>query len=204
MTERRFFEFEKVWHVGRYPAPRPGGPRRLSYEGDGLSVSVDPQDWAQIAELESTRLISLRRIDGRPIRLFGAYGGKAEIEVWAVSAGLAVRGREYVADHAAYLSREAAQRARPPYGRIVERDAVLPSAAFEARLRAIYPESGHRDQAHGAFDGEMAARYSVTLADCDGTWWASRYDPEGLSAPAGLIIPERLALMRVTEEGEVE
>ena len=201
--EKRFFEFDKVWHVGRYPAPRSSGPRTINYEGNGLSVSVHPQDWAQIAELDSFRVIELQRTDGQPIRLLNAYGAQDEINAWAISSGLAIRGKEFIADHCAFLTREFAQKNRPPGGRIIEKDALLPSVRLDTILRTRY-DLGNREQAHPVFQGEIAARYSATLPDVDGTWWAHKFDPEGLSAPSGLIIPERLSLLRITSVGEID
>ena len=43
-----FKSFAKLWHVG---SMNPRIKRPGSYEGAGLSVSVHPEDWQQIAEI---------------------------------------------------------------------------------------------------------------------------------------------------------
>ena len=43
-----FKSFAKLWHVG---SMNPKDKRPGSYEGAGLSVSVHPEDWQQIAEI---------------------------------------------------------------------------------------------------------------------------------------------------------
>ena len=188
----------QVWHVGTYPEPPPAGPRQLSQEGLGLSVSIHPQAWAQIAGL-GDRFVRLTRRDGQPGQFLDAHRARAQVEAWALESGLALSGVVWRVSGFDYLTETAARREHP-HGRRVLVSVPLPAPAFARQLAERYaPVTA--DQPHMVFDGEMFNRFAAGQPALDGVWWANRLAPAHYSAPVGLILPERLGRWQVVEIG---
>ena len=179
-------------HIGTLD-PDDKGLRGASYEGHGLSVSVDPDDWLRIAKLGGLPWWELRNAAGRFMDRHALTGAQRDqISAWAVDAGLARRRELWrVTYHDDELdgdvsvlfdSREAAE---------VELDdlddgeaqpvmALTATAALAARV--------------GRADGDCfdlaAVCFTEDITDVDGVWWADRRGP--FSAPRGVILPGRL------------
>lgn len=195
----KIHEIRRVWHVGAFPAPRPAGQRALSYEGDGLSVSVHPAEWARIARL-GDRAVALERRDGRAGRFLDGYTTRDEARVWGLAAGLVVATTLYRATGVDFTS-EAAARSEHPRAKALPVAGFAPAPSFTAWLAATYGTWPGPAYVPPAFEGEMANRYASALdPDLDGVWWTHDYRPETLSCPAGLILPARVANWTVVEE----
>lgn len=197
--------FDAVYHVG-YPDRDPGR-RRFSYEGPGLSVSRNPASWRYIARLGEAPCWRCMRKDGGYglfVDFHALTDGLLEtLRMEALRRGLlipATHWRAYRWDEEAgeetfsvFRTREEAERevgdpADDPCAR------VEPVRGFEpgADLRAWW-ERHFADPVPVGFADEFAVLYLIRETGCcDGVWWEDEHDPWALSAPRGVIFPERL------------
>lgn len=169
----------------------------MSWEGDGLSVSVDPDSWARIAPV-GDRAVALERRDGSPGRFLDGYAAQSDAIRWGKAVGLAQTVSLWRASDGVYTS-EASARGEHPRARLEQIEGSGPSPAFTLWLEEAYGRFWIGN-IHPVFAGELVNRYAGALPDAlDGVWWNDRYRV-GVSAPAGLILPERLAAWHVVAE----
>lgn len=197
----------RLWHVGTGDPTHKGGS---SYEGDGLSVSRHPADWARIA-----------RLGGRVHEVVAGGGGPTVMvyahEVDAVAAMEAARALGWVRPVTVWVATVEDEDGEPTtFDLATEEEAVEevadaldldpdhPADAREiasrvSREAAWAPEPvvlPSRTDANGmsALDHVLLHALAVrpSLSHVDGVWWEDRYDPVGLSAPRGTVHVERL------------
>lgn len=185
-------------HVGTLDA---SAKRRDSMEGAGLSVSLHPDEWREIARgLVSGPTWDCRRSDGAKgafldvLRLKGAH--LAAIEDWAIREGLARRAEIYfmsyedeeLEDTVTWLFETEAEMLAEAEDRDDAETGTQPGLVATEALRAI--SMGRVDLA--CVPDMIAIAYAERETDLDGCWWSERLDPDVLSAPRGVIVPARI------------
>lgn len=195
--------FGTVAHIGTWPdAPAGRTPRRgASYEGIGLSVSVHPDAWQHIARLGGYPLRWMTRRDGRAGLFIDGHAAYPAAKAWARSQGwVAERAGWEVCWEDDELERrvcintfdadDAAESVVDEPPRAIK--ITLPTGELLRRLDDYY--GAQTNNVHPAFDGELVNRWVATQhPEADGVWWDNILDPATLTAPAGLIVPERLS-----------
>lgn len=202
-------KFQSLYHIGTWPdAPdanrRPG--HTDSYEGIGLSVSVHPEAWMHIVKLGGFPIRKLARADGLAGRFIDAYERLEEARAWARSRGWLL-GRpgwevswyddemdDTMSMH--LFDEHEAREEADERGELRQITIWVASGELLTRLDAHYGKQKH-DQ-HGSLDGELLNRWTAaTQPQLDGVWWNSELDETRLTAPGGIILPEKLAEWRV-------
>jgi hypothetical protein len=196
--------YSEVWHVGSLN-PADKGRDGNSHEGAGLSVSRDPEVWAEIAKLVGPTH-GLRRADAAFLNYHRFTRRDVACE-WAVSQGLLFYGHFFEVSwydsewddrlHTLFMSREQAA---------AEFDAVRESDD-SAELRPMEGWCGTR-RLSGRMGFEVDPIFAEELAiSCwvedatalDGIWWQDQFAPERLSAPRGVIVLSRLPFWTITQ-----
>lgn len=192
--------FEALWHVGTFDLADKGCNGE-SHEGRGLSVSVDPDAWVEIHRLgglpvwELTRagnaFLDFHRLDRRR---------RKAVAAWCVENGYAVRGKAWKAE---WQDDEAERRRHMLFDTRVEAEAQVedePDATVGEvevhRATALMEAFVGRHVDPVEMPDHMAAAYADKVLGLDGVWWEDERDPDLLSAPRGVIFPERLAAWR--------
>ena len=193
----------RVYHVGLYPEARPPTSRWTSYEGIGLSISLDPKAWIKIAKLGGLPLVEMHRRDGQPGRFLDWHESRDIVLAWGVAASLVrcvpawlvcYENDEVGEVEMMYFDRKQAQKEMRGFeeagmeATLGETSGFVADGALAARLEEAF---GPIAPEHGAVLAELANRYAAA-AGLDGVWWDDDNDPDFLSAPRGVIIPERL------------
>ena len=202
-----------VYHVGsrRAPTTRPWS----SMEGPGLSVTLHPDEWREIAELSGPTW-RLRRGDHRAGRFFDMYSDRRKLLAQARKSGWITRGTIYVVssdddetgDRRSmwFAYRDEAQAEYEDRVDSGQADATLeeqPGWYATPALNDRWAEAFRSD-----LDLVMVEEFAVhqiveAVMALDGLWWSDRLDPINLSAPRGVIFPTRLnewAWRKVTNE----
>lgn len=189
-----------VFHIGSLD---PAEARGRSYEGAGVSVSLCPAAWDHIAEIpgapwwrlecEGARFLDRHALDEQT---------RQAIADWGVKQGLAESRRgvqieydyeyefsgvercvRYCADRADAL--EEIEQEELDNAKISPATWLVALPALEARCSARIARAGD------CFD-YLLPIWVEDCTDVDGVWWEDDFDPEGLSAPRGVILPSRL------------
>ncbi len=193
--------FVELMHCGSLD-PRDKGRMGESYEGHGLSVSVHPDEWSEIADLMgdgepwACDARDLRLVDGHAlVSQFGAsllswglrHGWVSECAAWRV---------DYVdaetEDDRYFLVGsldEAEAEAAEVSGDIREVAGHAPSAALCTRM-LWHPRRTARPAV--AIAQDLATVWAED-AGYDGIWWDDDLDVAALSAPRGVLFPHALA-----------
>jgi hypothetical protein len=195
-------EFLAVTHIGTLNTE---DRKTMSYEGDGLSVSVDPDAWEYIARLGGSPWWTLTSTDGGPLRFLDAHAltdaQTDAIHEWAASHGLVTRGTAYrvyfwddeldgeVFQMTSRVEAETEAEDRDD-ARIETVDAWLPTASFTSRGRCV--------DLSDTPDIVLATWVEQARPDLHGVWWNDTLDPVILSAPRGVIVPARLTAVTVS------
>ena len=188
---------DTVYHVGDLDVASKGTD---SYEGAGLSVSEHPEEWAEIAELPGDTW-TLTNPDGAFLDALGLNKTqKTSIAKWGKTHGYvqeATVWRVYFWDseleeetYVEFDSREDAEAEVEEYedARVEE----VPSALLgTSKLALEGMNSDVRDNVGIAWDVLMTV-YVERETSLDGVWWHERLDVYALSAPRGVIVPDRL------------
>lgn len=194
---------ERLYHVGSLEQ-RHKNTQGPSYEGNGLSVSLHPQEWTAIARLGGNPTWELHKPAGRfllahrltkaqkhGIVLWGLDSGFLEQSVrWEVSYLDVETGDRrwfWCASEAEALAEVQDQEEDDAAARAVSRkkDVVVGTAKLFERIGFGKPDAGDFD-----------LTLTLWVEDCtelDGVWWDDRLDPQALSAPRGVINLKRLS-----------
>lgn len=212
-----------VWHWSharafRMPLTLRPSPRPESLEGVGLSVSIHPLAWQQIAKLGGAYLHRLSRRDGNPGR-FVQFSSALERRAlaWGVQHGYLTATQVYrVAFYDSELdeerffdveTREEAQQEADDNANIKP----VKSVAATPKLLAVWLR--HFPRHRGPLDAVLAKIQALNLyvaatqPSRDGIWWDERLDPAAYSAPRGVILPHALArwqAQRVSERDALD
>lgn len=202
--------YPEVFHVGSLNAQDKGRAGN-SYEGNGLSVSLHPEEWTQIARLGGGQTFRLVKDTGSfldTVELSAdwrqAFETQALVDGWLT---LAPRWRIDWFDSETdervhtFLKDEEAARAELEFiGESAETDACRPVQVpiATAKLTArIGFEPDDLDAATLALTCWVEDHTSL-----DGLWWHERLDVDQLSAPRGVINLRSLPSWTITPVGE--
>lgn len=181
--------FEEVFHVGTL---NPADRRTDSYEGEGLSVSMHPDEWAAIARLVGTTW-RLARPDGALLR-FASFHDLTEQDRHRLRNWGAARG--WVEQRTAYrvswfddewnttMSVDLAGEDQAHAEAEEVEGTVAPVVVW--RATEAFPDG----RVHGGVDPTdllLVAYVRACRPDLDGVWWADRWDPARLSCPRGVL-----------------
>ena len=188
-------ELAEVIHVGSLD-PAAKGLAGPSHEGHGLSISLDPESWQQIARLGGNDWWQLERPGARFLDVHAL--GKAErerIASWGIEQGLVEQRQMWrvsyfdseVDDEVGFLcaseSEAMDEAAATEDAKVTSELALCPTIALEEAIGQC--------SAPDCFDHLLVLWVEREHADLDGLWWADEYGL--LSAPRGVILPSRLA-----------
>ena len=211
LNESKFaqIKLDAVFHVGTLDAAQKGTYHRRSQEGNGLSVSLHPHEWAQIAKLGGGRLYRLEKHDG----VFLDYHRitprlRRALEAWTLDQGWAQLGTRwrvewYDSEQAdrRYLLVESQEAAQAEFGSFVgDASATMkPVQVFCATAKLI-------ERIGFAPDPIETLDLTTTcwVEDCtalDGVWWEDTLSPDDLSAPRGVINLKSLPAWTVLDQG---
>jgi len=192
-------EFDEVFHIGTLRQEDKGKAHGSSWEGHGLSISLDPGAWELIAKLGGAPWWRLRRSGGRFLDYWQLSAEeRLQISAWAVKRGLAQWTRAWrlsyfddELDDTMSILHEDEEDARLEAedfddARIEQVRVLSPTEELERRLGM----PSHLD----CFDHVLVLWVQDERPDLDGVWWEDSYGP--YSAPRGVILPDRLASWR--------
>lgn len=182
--------FPELWHVGSL---RPQDKKEVSLEGQGLSVSIHPEEWSRIARLdgptwqvhkEGHSFLDYRNLSTTTLE---------QIAAWGIEQGYVVRQPVFIASwvddewdqmlSTAFLDvEEAVEQVEDTEGTIEEQVCLVATGAFpDPTVR-----SGDIDPS------EILSVLWAAEQGFDGVWWNDIYDPLMLSAPRGVICVDRV------------
>jgi hypothetical protein len=190
--------FRTLWHQGSFN-PSDKGVRGPSYEGAGLSVSVDPDAWEQIARLGGLPRWRLTRADDTPGRFVNFHRLSAAQLAALAQAGSsrgwlerAVRHKVSWADpetnDARFCLFADSERAKDEADDMRQWAEEVSTQVTEMDVATALLEGIARQPVSDDLALEMVLTSLVEEVDfLDGVWWADRLDPDALSAPRGCI-----------------
>jgi len=186
-------EIPRLAHLGTMVATDKG---KRSYEGHGLSVSLDPDAWSEIAKLGGLPLWELEKADGVFIEAHSLTEDQKDIITeWGIKSGLVETAisyqttrwddeldGEYCGLYSTYQEAYAeAETDESPEDMIKTVVTLKPLAALEQRL-------GMKSELD-CFD-HLLVVYAEDETEADEVWWEDAYG--FMSAPRGVILPSRL------------
>ncbi|KQO98719.1 hypothetical protein ASF30_11700 [Leifsonia sp. Leaf264] len=186
-----------------------------SYEGQGLSVSMDPDAWEQIAELggnprwsvgvDNPQFLDFHELTAEqkdaindwgvergyviPVTATRIYTWDSEDESWRYYLTTDESDVEFERDEAEAMEYEVRE-GRPMDGEDEDGFVYLDSEATFATTD-VFPDPTVRRGSLGE-DQILATLWVQETTDFDGVWWEDDYDPERLSAPRGVIVPRAI------------
>lgn len=188
--------FPELYHVGSLNAEEKGND---SYEGAGLSVSVHPNAWRRIA-----------RIGGETWKVTKAGNQflnyhettpeqHAEMVKWAVKQGYAepttywsvsYYDDEWDEERVFYCdSREEAEEEAEGYDTDQIEEHPNKLRGTEKLMQRCKVNKSHMQHP----DHLIATVFADDVLGLDGVWWEDTFDPSRLSAPRGVIFPDKVA-----------
>ncbi len=197
--------FEVLYHVGTMDAAQKNAAFE-SLEGDGLSVSLHPEEWREIAELGNSPTWVLTKAGNQFLDFHSLDDDqRAQIREWGIAEGWLEPARLW---EVSYYDDECEDRrlfvfdnegeARDEYDgcdpesepQLVEKDGAVATSKLSERvaMKRIDPSLGE----------ELAVVvFAEDVAGLDGVWWEDTYDPSGLSCPRGVISVAALPGFRI-------
>lgn len=193
----------KLWHVGSLNAADKGND---SQEGNGLSVSLHPEDWARIAKL-GDQFFTMTRKGGTFLDAYAMnQSTRQSLETWGISQRYlheaALYELTYVDDDedvrfTLYTDEAKAQAEADFLREEGEKDVKV-----EPTVRLVLTDSAvQRVGFKQSIDSGMEMIAAFWVEDCtplDGVWWNDRYAPNSLSAPRGVINLKQLPQWKVS------
>jgi hypothetical protein len=186
--------FQKLFHVGSLDASH----KDLgSYEGSGISVSLHPNEWRQIANL-SGNIWQCIKLNNKFIDFYKlSKKSKAVIEEWAIRSGLAIPKTSWRVSF--YDDEDDENKYFTFYD---ENKAKEEAESFDTEPEKIEgtlvstPRLAHRmlQRIDGVecFDLIVVA-YAEDVMKYDGVWWNEKLNVSNLSAPRGVIVPSMVS-----------
>jgi hypothetical protein len=184
--------FSKVYHIGSMDIKNKSN---FSLEGSGLSVSIHPREWSQIARLGGNAIFELVKSNG----VFAdAYKMNKEhkktIINWALTNGYLIQKETYKVcwfdddlEHTVCMEFDNLKKAKDELGNKdegrelkINKKGLLPTEKLkqETQQQAIDPSQ--------TFD-LLLTIYVENTSNYDGVWWSDKLDPLNYSAPRGVI-----------------
>jgi len=185
---------EQVFHIGTLD---PGQKGEFSWEGHGLSISLDPEAWEKIAKLGGFPWWRLQKTGGSFLdyhRLSSFHRGRATR--WGLREGYCVEKTGY---EFSYYDDELEDDMRFTYTdrdeALVEAEGVGADEESVLLTTILVATDKLRKELHlkvdiNCFD-QLFCLWAERFTSFDGVWWDDQYG--FMSAPRGVIFPSRLA-----------
>lgn len=189
-----FRSFPVLYHVGSLNAADKGND---SYEGAGLSVSLHPEEWMEIAQLSGpvwqairpgNKFLDFYRLTKRQ---------KATIIAWGQSEGYLEQKAQWRVDYYdeeyeekrffVFDNEQEAQEEAQEYGTVPKEI----KGATDSTAKLIQRTKQGRVSPGMGFE-LLCPVYVEDVLNIDGVWWNERLEPEALSAPRGVIVPSQI------------
>jgi hypothetical protein len=198
---------DEVFHIGTLDAADKGSVFSSSYEGHGLSVSECPEEWERIAELGGLPWWELSRPGGR---FADAHmldeEQRACVEAWGIGQGLVERVLAYKVswydsdrEDSVYMLFIDETEARDELGEAEDeerQDRKLEKVEVLQGTTLLDSDMGF-STGLDCFDF-LLITYVEKETELDGVWWDDILDGD-LSAPRGVIFPERVSAWQITK-----
>jgi hypothetical protein len=190
-----------VAHIGRLDI---GEKNSGSYEGAGLSVSINPGAWSQIARIGSEGFI-LKKEDGSDAEFVDAIHmikeHKKSVIEWARDSALIEDREIWIASYfdtetnkRCFFECSSREEAEDEIEDLERGKVTGPKLVVTATKKLLAREGHSPDQATSSsltFDLALM-QYVQTHLDVDGVWWAEVLDVDAYSAPRGVLFTNRL------------
>jgi hypothetical protein len=188
----------RVAHIGTMQAGDKSASFGGSWEGHGLSVSLDPEAWEAIAKLGGGPWWELRSFAGRFIEAHDLGAAQREvIAEWGREQGLVESITAYRSTHhdeegeEYFVLHETKEDAEVESDWDGEEDSAASPVAEDMTLKptALLEEKLGMRSHLNCFD-HLLVVYGDEMTGYDGVWWEDDYGH--LSAPRGVIFPGRV------------
>lgn len=191
LSELPVLRKRELSHVGTLD---PSAKKSHSYEGQGLSVSQNPEEWQRIARLSG----DVHRFD-REAQLLDFHAlsesQRLDIATYAQERGWVEPADTYVVSYyddewesemtMRFTDREEAE----DEAAALEADEPTVESGF---VYVQMPDSTARAGEEADLGVVAAAWVGEQRPDLDGVWWDDDLDVSRLSAPRGVIVPQRI------------
>jgi hypothetical protein len=201
---------DRVYHVGTFKAAHKGLQMPESQEGNGLSISVNPHEWAEIARLGGGRLWQLDKKGG----LFLDYHQMDAtlvvlIRNWSLQYGWAQQEKRWRIEWEDCETEELTYMLVDSHAAALEEISFMEEAASgPTEVEVLCTTESLSRRVGFAVDPLSVPDILSTLwvedcTDWDGVWWADTLAPESLSAPRGVINLKSLPSWSVIDLGPI-
>lgn len=186
--------FKKLYHVGEMDINQ----KQLgSHEGDGLSVSTNPEAWEEInSGHTSGKWWALTKAGNKFLNFWKLSKlQRKEISDWGVQQGLATYTSVFRAyDGGTYFEFDNREEAEKESDRVREIKGVpVGTSTLFSRMKQ------HKAETMMTLDF-LVVCYAEDVLHCDGVWWADKLDVYNYSAPRGTIFNAMVPSWTKTEE----
>lgn len=191
---------DTVYHVGDLDKERQKPD--YSFEGQALSVSVHPREWADIARLGGDTY-ELYKEEG--VFLDAIETDSERIREWCIANGFvkpcsAYEARNELDSNSGYTMhydrKDAEGEAQPPSNVIEVESVELDERGVEYWEEAFTKPVGSISGPIGV--RELLPLWYAEAQGYDGVWWQYDYEPQNLSCPCGGIFQSKLDSWTVT------
>lgn len=185
--------FPEIYHVGTLNIE---DKQSESYEGQGLSFSLHPDEWQQITRLTGEK--NTLKKDGNKFLNYHTLTKKQKQEItdYCVKENYVQETTTY---RFSYWDDEMEEEMYFEFSNLEE--AEEEAAGYEAesvtthtsyKATDNFPDSTVKKGATGIHDIMTTVWVNETKPEYDGVWWADRLDISRLSAPRGVIVPNKI------------
>jgi hypothetical protein len=190
----------RVFHVGTLD-PTHKGVRGASQEGNGLSISLHPEEWTQIAKLGGGDTFKLSRKPGLFLDFHKLSKARREqLTQWGLTQGwceMQPRWKLVWVDSETeepvhmLLDTEVSARSEQEFRQEEDESASVEPVQVPVLTPTALERLGFKVDALSTLD-MLATFYVEDCTEFDGVWWNDMLDPYALSAPRGVIVRSRL------------
>lgn len=192
-------KLDHVFHVGTLDATHKGSQYKTSQEGDGLSVSLHPDEWIEIAELGGlpTWELSAPPEGGNFFDVHALSNDQRnEMHEWATEEGYVTSEERFVVswydsemDSMVEMVVDTKEEAESETEENEELDGSYRSEMRLVGTDKMWERVPNADRDPAFTEDYVARIYAEDIAGCDGCWWDDDLDPDNYSAPRGVVFP---------------
>lgn len=202
---------QNLYHAGTMDISR---KRSFSLEGDGLSVSICPNEWRRITRQTESGLWLLQKKDVKMLDYYKlTKRSKAKIVKWGIEQGLAIKSVVY--DVESYIDDAVCYSTYATYEEAIEEtdipflDKEEDKEEYEEQLNRIIKREGLKatsklksivkvDIDASDVETHLVLLYCEYVLKIDGVYWDDVLDVLNYSAPRGVIFNSRLSSFNKT------
>lgn len=183
--------FSSLTHVGSL---NESDKQAWSLEGDGLSVSTEPEAWEQIAQLGGNQWWTFEKDANKFLDAHELTDQqRAAINAWGVEAGYLVEAKgwriSWYDDEMEDTMSTILDSEEEARDELDDRESdEEPEEITRFVAGPNFPDSAGKDNA----DQVILSVWADKMTDFDGVWWNDDYDPDRYSAPRAVIFKSRL------------